>query len=114
MSNSQVTTLDSAPAQEAPSPKRGSAKVAGANHDVALSGKKAIVSIHPTDGEGGADAVFVSLNGYAYQIPRGEPQEIPVEVLEILKNAQTTTYRVDPRTSEVAERTVPRYAYTVH
>lgn len=114
MGSSQVTTLDSGPAQEASRPKRESAKVVGANHDVALSGKKSIVTIHPTDGEGGTDAVFVSLNGYAYQIPRGEPQEIPSEVLGILKNAQTTTYRVDPRTSDVTERTVPRYAYTVH
>lgn len=114
MSNSQITTLDAAPAPEAGRPRRAEAKVSGANHDVALSGKKAIVTIHPTDGEGGADAVFVGLNGYAYQIPRGEPQEIPVEVLEILKNAQTTSYRTDPRTGDVEPRTVPRYAYTAH
>lgn len=114
MSNSQITTLDSAPAPEAGRPKRAEAKVVGANHDVALSGKKSIVTIHPTEGEGGADAVFVSLNGYAYQIPRGEPQEIPAEVLEILKNAQTTTYSVDTKTGDVKARTVPRYAYTAH
>lgn len=114
MSNSQVTTIDTSPGPEAARPRRESAKVAGANHDVALSGKKAIVTIHPVEGDGGADAVFVSLNGYAYQIPRGEPQEVPAEVLEILKNAQTTTYSVDTKTGDVKERTVPRYAYTVH
>lgn len=114
MSNSQVTTIDTAAAPEAARPKRESAKVTGANHDVALSGKKAVVTIHPAEGEGGTDAVFVSLNGYAYQIPRGEPQEVPAEVLEILRNAQTTTYRVDTKSGNVEERTVPRYAYTVH
>jgi hypothetical protein len=114
MSNSQVTTLDSAPPAEQTKPARSSAKVVGANHDVALCGKKAVITIHPTDGEGGADAVFLSINGYAYQIPRGEPQEVPVEVLEILKNAKTTTYRVDTKTGDVTERTVPRYAHTAH
>jgi hypothetical protein len=114
MSNSQITTLDSQAPRESEKGKRDAKKVSGANHDVALCGDKAIVTIHPTDGDGGSDAVFLSINGYAYQIPRGEPQEVPVEVLEILKNAQTTTYRADTRTGDVTERTVPRYAYTVH
>jgi hypothetical protein len=114
MSNSQITTLDTQARPEGSKPGAKSQKVTGANHDVALSGDKAIVTIHPTDGDGGSDAVFMSINGYAYQIPRGEPQEVPVEILEILKNSQTTSYRVDPKSGDVTPRTVPRYAYTVH
>ena len=114
MSNSQITTLDTQARPEGARPERKSQKVTGANHDVALSGERAIVTIHPTDADGGSDAVFMSINGYAYQVPRGEPQEVPAEVLEILRNAQTTTYRVDPKSGDLTARTVPRYAYTVH
>jgi len=95
MSDSKVTTLDDAAAladAAVPSnkiaPKTSAKAVKGANHDAALSGKKRVVTIHPTNDEGGSDAVFLSLNGYAYQIPRGTPVEVPEEVVSILKNAK--------------------------
>jgi hypothetical protein len=96
MSDSKVTTLDDAAAladdavttTRASAPKAAAKAVKGANHDAALTGKKRVVTIHPTNDEGGSDAVFLSLNGYAYQIPRGTPVEVPEEVVQILKNAK--------------------------
>lgn len=113
--NSQVTTLESSkptPAVVAAAkPKAAAVKSNG--HDVALSGKKASVTIHPAEGIGGEDAVLVGLNGFMYQIPRGEPQEIPVEVLMILENSVGKHLSTD-KAGEVKERSVPRFAYTVH
>lgn len=94
MSDSKVTTLDDSAAmadQLVASNLRAKStakSVKGANHDGALSGKARIVTIHPTNDEGGSEAVFLSLNGYAYQIPRGMPIEVPEEVVQILKNAK--------------------------
>ncbi len=93
MSDSKVTTLDDAAAMAdevttKATPKAAAKAVKGANHDAALTGKKRVVTIHPTNDEGGSDAVFLALNGYAYQIPRGIPVEVPDEVVQILKNAK--------------------------
>jgi uncharacterized protein (DUF1501 family) len=94
MSESKVTTLEDAAAAADlavathQAPKASAKTVKGANHDAALTGKKRIVTVHPTNDEGGSDAVFLSLNGYAYQIPRGTPVEVPEEVVQILKNAK--------------------------
>ena len=97
MSDSKVTTLDDAAAladdavtttTRASAPKTSAKTVKGANHDTTLSGSKRVVTIHPTNDEGGSEAVFLSLNGYAYQIPRGTPVEVPEEVVAILKNAK--------------------------
>lgn len=119
-SNSQVSTL------EAPRPgaqpgqtkqavqstaPRGAIKVTG--HDVALSGKKARITIHPSDVDGGNDAVFLGLNGYAYQIPRGEPFVVPVELLGVLENAITERVTQNEKMDTILTR-APRYAYTVH
>lgn len=111
---SQVTTLDNNPTPTTDAPadaKPAVAEVKGANHDDQMSGERRLITIHPTEGEGGADAVFVGHNGYAYQIPRGTPQLVPVEVIEIIRNAKTTTYQSGK--DGVTERTVQRYAYTL-
>ncbi|MEY4932643.1 MAG: hypothetical protein RLZZ403_963 [Pseudomonadota bacterium] len=112
--NSQVSTLESAKTQAPAVAARGVANKVKANgHDVALSGKKASITIHPSEGMGGEEAVLVGVNGYMYQIPRGEPQEIPVEVLEILEHSIGVHLSTD-KAGEVKERRVPRFAYTVH
>lgn len=111
---SQVSTLESSKPL-APVAAKGArpAVVKGNGHDVALSGKKASLTIHPSEGNGGEDAVLVGLNGFMYQIPRGEPQEIPVEALEILNSAVGVHLSTD-KAGEVKERRVPRFAFTVH
>lgn len=112
--NSQVSTLESTKPSQAAAAAAIKAKVVKSNgHDVALSGKKASLTIHPSEGIGGEDAVLVGLNGFMYQIPRGEPQEIPVEALAILENSVGVHLSTD-KAGEVKERRVPRFAYTVH
>lgn len=111
MSGSQVTTLDTqAPSAKASAPKK--AAVAGAGHDVALSGRKALITIHASDGVGGTDDVKVGINGYMYQIRRGEPVEIPFEVLDVLRNAITENLS-NGKGNEVIVKHIPRFAYTV-
>ena len=72
MSNSQVSTLEAPRSNAQPQAgkpaaqagiARGAVKANG--HDVMLSGKKARITIHPSDSDGGHDAVFLGLNGYA-------------------------------------------------
>jgi hypothetical protein len=111
-----ITTLDDevSPDVKTPTkqaPKVSAAEVRGSNSDDALSGKKALLTIHPTETEGGSDAVVVSLNGYAYQIPRGKPFLVPVEVVHILDNAVTTTYHQTPQ--GVIEKHNKRFPYSV-
>lgn len=97
--DSQITTLDDP--IEAPKPaakKTAKSKAAdanrltGANMDAELSGKMVMLTIHPTSNPGGRKAMFVGLNGYAYQIPRGTPWKVPAEVADVVANAITTTY----------------------
>lgn len=120
MSNSQVSTLESPRASAQPQSSKPSAQVGiprsavkANGHDVALSGKKARITIHPSDSEGGQDAVFLGLNGYAYQVPRGEPVVVPVELLEVLENAITEKL-VQNSMSDTSITRAPRYAYAVH
>lgn len=113
--SSQVSTLETSKAgQSAPAARAAKpAAVKSNGHDVALSGLKAEITIHPSEGIGGEDAVVVGLNGFLYQIPRGEPQQIPTECLMILENAVALHLSTD-KAGEVKERRVPRFAYTVH
>ena len=112
MAKTQVTTIDDDNAPDtAASAKTQAAAVVGANADEALSGERRTVTIHTTDTDGGSDAVFVGLNGYAYQIPRGIPVEVPVEVLEILNSAKQSIFTSVPG-GAVKERTVQRFAFS--
>lgn len=110
-----VTTIDDQPApsvQAKAAPK--SAAVKGANHDVELSGKTRTITIHTSDAEGGHDAVFLSINGYGYQIPRGTPVDVPEEVLHVLENAKVTSYSPSKVPGEFIERTTHRFAFSAH
>lgn len=110
--NSRITSIDddSAPDVATPAAAVEGAVVVGKNHDSSLSGKRATVTIHPTNDEGGGDAVFVSVNGYAYQVPRGTPQNVPVEVLSVLKNTVQTLSIAQPK-GGVTERDVHRFGF---
>lgn len=119
-SQSQVTTLEDAPAAEAKAsaaaraigPKGAPRGAAEKPPFPGASGKKCTITIHPSSEEGGGDAVPVSINGFAYQIPRGEPWQVPVEVVEILKNAKTTHYSTKEGGGSV-QREAHRYAMTI-
>lgn len=118
MSDSKVTTLDDSAALAdeivaTPSrPKTAAKAVKGANHDAALTGKTRVVTVHPTNDEAGSDAVFLSLNGYAYQIPRGVPVEVPDEVVQILKNAKQELMSFG-KGGEVITRETQRFPFSV-
>lgn len=117
MSDSKVTTLDdaAAAADVAVAGKAAPAvrKAKGANHDATLSGGKRVITIHPTNDEGGSDDVFVSINGYAYQIKRGEPVEVPEEVFFVLRDAKQELM-VFGKDGEVVTRTTQRFPFSAN
>lgn len=80
--------------------------------DATLSGKRKILTIHNDSADGGSDAVFLSINEFAYQIPRGVPCNVPSEVVEIMRHAIVTTYERDKISGAVVERRTPRYAFS--
>lgn len=113
--DSEITSIDDAPTATAATPKTKApkAEVIKANgSDAASSGKLKTVTIHAAEGDEGGRPVFLSINGYAYQIPRGKPVRVPDEVVEVLQNAVVSTYKVKGG-GEVEELLVPRYAFSV-
>lgn len=94
-------------------PPKAAKTLKGANHDSALSGKKRILTIHQTNDEGGELDVFLSINGYAYQIKRGEPVEVPEEVVEVLSNAKQELISFGPG-GKLLTRVTPRYPFSVN
>ena len=60
----------------------------------------------------GTDAVFVSHNGYAYQIPRDKPYKVPFEVAQILRDAKVTVYKPAGNGGDVREETRARFAFS--
>lgn len=111
--SSQVTTLDSKPTAKASTDAAPAAiEVKGSSHDAALSGERITITVHPGNDQLGSEAVFVSVNGYAYQIPRGVPCSVPVEVAEVLDNAQVTHYQA-ALAGGVTERVANRFQYNV-
>lgn len=115
MSDSKVTSLDTAPATPTAVAKATVAaktvKTTGGG-DASLSGVKKTLEIYAKDGEDGDQDVLVGLNGVMYQIKRGETVEVPEEVLFILRNAITTVTSPAPA-GGVTTRDVPRYQFNV-
>lgn len=114
-SDAQVTSLDddngdtAVAAAPAKTTKASTAKVSSSASDD--PNRIVTLTIHQGQGDGGNDAVFVSVNEYARLIPRGMPVEVPVSVVSVLDMAVQTTYHTEGK--NVIERKVPRYAYTV-
>ena len=106
MSDSQVTTLDEAPAVVAPKavPKAKAAKAAE-------DGKKYFdVLIHPTGDDSQSPVVDVQIDGYLTRIPRGVSCRVSEEVLHVLQNAVVTTYKKVG--NEVQEVNIPRFPFS--
>lgn len=87
--------------------------IKASNHDSELTGKKVTVTFSEAEGDNGADAIFASLNGYAYQIPRGIPVEIPEELLSVFANAKMTLVET-AQGGGTKTRSVNRFQYSVH
>ena len=58
-------------------------------------GKRATITFAPARDENEQDFVFVSVNTVGFQIPRGKPFSVPVEVIEALENAKEMRYGKD-------------------
>lgn len=106
-SNSQISTLDDEPVEQS----TVQATAVNISADTSLSGKKEVVTIHSSAEDGGSDGVFISHNGYAYNMPRDTPHTLPTEVAQILRDAVTTTYKSGAG-GAVTERQMPRFSFT--
>jgi hypothetical protein len=112
--NSQVTTLEAA-APAAAKAKGVSASAAAATalkgtDNAVFCGKKAIVTIAASKEDGGNEAVFVSPQGVGFQIPRGKPWTVPIEVANVLADAVETTYTRNEK-GELITIDSPRYTF---
>lgn len=54
---------------------------------MATKSKNVIITL-PEATKGEPEFITVSLNGKTYQINRGEPVELPIEVAEIIRNGE--------------------------
>lgn len=111
---SQVTTLDEAPAPvsstKAAVKGKGAIIPAVQVEDGKEAPKMFNVTVHATGDDAGNDAVDIQPNGRLYRLPRGVPCLVPHEVLHILENAVTTTYKVVG--ADVIERHIPRFPFS--
>lgn len=110
-STSQVSTLDDLGGFD--QAEAVSTAVTGSAHDDALSGDKVSITIYEQEGEMGREAVFVSVNGVGYQIPRDVRSSIPVEVLHALENCVQDIHESLP-TGEMKRRSLRRFNFIVH
>lgn len=110
-STSQVSTLDDLGGFD--QVEAVSTAVTGSAHDDALSGDKVSITIYEQEGEMGREAVFVSVNGVGYQIPRDVRSSIPVEVLHALENCVQDIHESLP-TGEMKRRSLRRFNFIVH
>ena len=111
-SNSQISMIDDGQtAAVSAAPVVVAGVLTGANFDSETSGKMEIITIHSSSEDGGSDAVFLALNGYAYQIPRDTPSKVPTEVAQVLRDAVVTNYKPGAG-GVVTEKLMPRFAFS--
>jgi hypothetical protein len=111
-SDSKVTSLESAvPAVAAKAKAEKSVAAKASGHDTALSGDSVELHIYASEKEHGSNAVEVGLNGVMYLVPRGQFFTVPVELVEVLRNAVTTVTTANPAGGGVVEREVPRFNF---
>ncbi|MGD8913114.1 MAG: hypothetical protein PVI97_19900 [Candidatus Thiodiazotropha sp.] len=68
------------------------------------------VRIFPSEGDDGSHPVKLSINGYAYLIPRDKESIVPESVVNILKNAVVTQFYYDEE-NNIRSRDVRRYNF---
>lgn len=111
--NTKISTLDDEPQDPSLASAQESTSIVGDNHDEEMSGDRVDVTIYEQEGDAGREAVFIGVNGTGYQIPRGKPFSIPIEVLHVLDNSVQTIYESMPN-GETRQRTLKRFNYTNH
>lgn len=70
------------------------------------------VLIERQEEPGGEEPVFLSVNGRALWVPRGEPARIRKPYFEVLKHSVKTVYEQNG-TDEIRSRNVPMYPFRV-
>lgn len=69
------------------------------------------VIFHNQEGDLGKTDIFVSVNGFAYQIQRNEPVALPSEVIEVIDNAVVT--HVERVNGVDVSRDLQRFPYSL-
>lgn len=114
-SKNNVTTLDDAPATKGTASQPTAAVEVAAPVKQSGSGEfcglRSIVTIANSPGEGGRDAVFISSQGVAFQLPRNKPWNVPVEVANVLRDANETSYVRDDVTGNIVVSESPRFSF---
>lgn len=72
-----------------------------------------LINIPQQDGIGGNEAVPVGVNGKVARIMRGVDVRVPVEYVEVLKNATKTVYDRGPNQELINERQVPSIPFSI-
>ena len=75
------------------------------------SQSKTKIRIPTTDNSDGQQPVFVSVNGHAYVIQRDMDVDVPESVVEVLRNASTTSYKMID--NEMVPRDMLAYPFSV-
>lgn len=100
---SQITTLDDDTTVAAPVEAKQIVKPRAIE---GTSGDMSMLTIYSSNDELGNDPVECGLNGYAFVIKRDIPVLVPVELVEVFKNAIQTTF------SNGIPSNRPRYAFS--
>lgn len=75
--------------------------------------KTVMINIPQHDGPGGTEAVPVGVNGRVARIMRGVDVRVPIEYVEVLKNATKTVYDRGPNKELTNPRQVPTYPFSI-
>lgn len=109
-SDEKIVKLEDAPNQAT---EQVAKQILPSNSNAQLSGKKVRVTFHEQEGEGGSDAIFTGLNEASFQIPRGVPVEIPLELMDQFENCKVETAQTKLGGGHT-KRLISRFNYTVH
>ncbi len=118
MNDTKVTTLEEDTPVAAAAPvtekatkekatKAATSKSTAAAKEAGLNGDRKVILIHQGEGTAGREDVVVGVNGVMFNIKRGKPVDVPVEVVHVLENAVTTVYE----NGEAID--TPRFAFSV-
>ena len=80
------------------------------DHGDNFTGRKAEVTIQSGSDVLSRQAVFLSINGASFLIPRDVPVVVPAEVVEVLNNAVMSVYEKNGNT--LIERRVKRHSFS--
>lgn len=81
-----------------------------------LPGSKRVfmtINIPKGNGPAGGRPVSVGVNGRTALIKRAEDVDVPIEYVEVLKNAQRIQYDKDENGSPINPQRVPRYPFSI-